>query len=83
VSDQEIIEQLADEVHAIWAHWMKYLFSICAQQPDGSVIIPPDKVERWQRQLATPYQALSEREKQSDRNQAVKLLRIIQTTESR
>lgn len=67
-------EAAADVQHQIWAHWMKYVFSICPQQEDGSVIIPADKVERWKRQVNTPYQDLSEKEKESDRHQADKVL---------
>lgn len=67
-------EAAADVQHQIWAHWMKYVFSVCPQQEDGSVIIPADKVERWKRQVDTPYRELSEKEKESDRHQADKVL---------
>lgn len=67
-------EAAADVQHQIWAHWMKYVFSICPQQEDGSVVIPAEKVERWKRQIDTPYQELSEKEKESDGHQADKVL---------
>ena len=79
----ELIEQLADKEHAGWAHWMKYLFSKCLEvgdkDEDGyeSVVIPRELVKRWQRQVATPYAELSEKEKQSDRNQVADILPII------
>lgn len=56
---------------------MIYLFDLCQQNGDGSVTIPADKVKHWQRQMNTPYSGLSEREKESDREQADKVLRAI------
>lgn len=70
-------EATADVQHQIWAHWMNYVFSICPQQEDGSVIIPAEKVERWKRQMDTPYKELSEKEKESDRHQADKVLEAL------
>lgn len=77
MNETELIEALADKEHAGWAHWMTYLFSRCERRPDGSAVIPPDLVERWQRQVETPYVALSEREKQSDRDEVTHILPII------
>lgn len=48
-------EALADVQHAIWAHWMKYQFSVCIKNEDGSLTIPAEKVERWTRQMNTDY----------------------------
>lgn len=58
-------EALADQEHGRWSRWMKYLFS---KSPDG--VIPPALVERWARQVSTPYKNLSEQEKDSDRKEA-------------
>jgi len=71
-------EELADWQHAIWAHWMSYLFGVCQHNEDGSVTIPADKVERWMRQQVTPYSALTEEERESDREQADKILAVLQ-----
>lgn len=72
-----MIERLAEAQHEIWAHWMKYLFEVCKLNEDGSVTIPPGKVERWKRQIRTRYSALTEEEKKSDLEQAHKILAII------
>jgi hypothetical protein len=37
----------------------------------------PENIVRWRRQIATPYAALSEREKDSDREWADKVLEIV------
>jgi hypothetical protein len=39
--------------------------------------IPVDKIRHWHRQMNTPYSELSEYEKESDREQADKVLEII------
>jgi len=62
--------------HEIWSHWMKYLFQVSIQNDDGTVTIPADKVETWRRQMTTLYANLSEREKESDIEQAKKVLVI-------
>ena len=63
----DTLEFHAERQHQIWAHWMEYQFGICQEQPDGSLIIPAEKVAHWNRQLATPYDELSETERESDR----------------
>ena len=81
-SKEELIEQLADKEHASWARWMKYLFSKCAVRDAGygswECCIPSDLVERWKRQAYTPYEKLSEQEKQSDRDEVAHILPIIE-----
>jgi len=73
----ELRERLAAVQHAIWAHWMKYLFSVGAVRgKDKAHIIYPQNVARWKRQMKTPYSELSEKEKESDRDQADKVLAI-------
>jgi hypothetical protein len=70
-------EKLADAEHASWARWMAYLFSKCQRQANGSYTIPPEYVSHWQREVATPYAELSEREKESDRAEVELILPII------
>lgn len=74
-------EQLAAIQHSIWAHWMKYLFSVCVRNQDGSATIPADLVQRWMQQIITSYDELSEQEKDSDREQADKILATISDRE--
>lgn len=69
-------EALAENQHEIWSHWMNYLFSVSVAQPDGSVLIPLAQVVRWVKQVATNYEDLSEKEKDSDREQADKVLKV-------
>ena len=73
-------EQLAEVQHEIWACWMSYLFRISIQNEDGTYTIPADKVEQWKRQIQTLYSELSEQEKEGDREQADKVLSILNKT---
>lgn len=68
-----LYEQLASIQHDIWSHWMAYVFDHCAtENEDGSVTIPAELAKRWRRQVATGYSELSERERESDRDQVDK-----------
>lgn len=62
------LEALAALQHDIWASWMKWQFSCGMDNADGSWTMPAFKVERWKRQMNTPYAELSEREKDGDRD---------------
>jgi hypothetical protein len=80
----DVREQLADYAHEAWSGWMTYLFSKCApgtdgdEFADGSLVIPPWAVERWKRQAATAYTDLPEPEKESDREEADRMLAIVE-----
>ena len=68
--DETVTEIFAEVAHSIWAHWMRYMFSVCQTSPNGNVMIPDELYTRWMRQLNTHYVDLTEKEKQSDRNVA-------------
>lgn len=70
-------EALADYAHKAWAGWMEYMFSKSVRTIAGSIVIPPDLVERWERQCATAYEALPSHEQHSDREEADRMLAII------
>jgi len=56
---------------------MRYLFSRC-EDDDLGAVIQWDDYHHWQRQVSTPYSALSEREKNSDREQADKIMAVLE-----
>jgi len=70
-------EQVADYAHEAWAGWMRHLFEKSTRQDDGTVVIPASLVDRWTRQMHTPYAELPESEKASDRKEARKIIYII------
>ena len=65
----EMIEKLAAIEHERWANWQKYVFSKCEVLIDGSTMIPRWAVDQWTRQIETPYEKLTEAEKDSDRRE--------------
>lgn len=70
-------EQLAAIEHERWADWQRWMHDQCARNDDGSLTIPAELVERWERQIAAPYAELSEREKESDREQVDRYLHLL------
>ena len=72
-----LIEELASVEHERWSHWQRYLHQQCVPGADGSLTIPADLVRRWTTQMNTPYAQLSEKEKDSDREQVQRYLPII------
>ena len=74
---ETLIERLAAIEHERWSHWQRYMHSKGVKQSDGSMILPKDLVERWERQLSTSYADREEAEKESDREQVQKYLPVI------
>src|SRR5713101_3691378 len=77
MTEKELIEQLAEKEHASWARWMIYLMRRCTVSVDGSMTISAGDQRHWTRQAETAYGDLSEREKQSDREEVALILPII------
>ncbi len=75
----ETRETLAAYAHEAWSGWMRYLFEKSTRKPDGTVVLPSWAVERWERQVQTKYTDLPEPEKESDRDEADKMIAIIET----
>ncbi len=69
-------EKMSELAHDQWAGWMKYLFSKNDKNKDGSFTISKELVDRWERQIKTSYKDLSESEKDSDRKEADKFLKL-------
>ena len=88
--NEELIELIADFFHENWSHWMKYMFEVAVNVAEDSESLAwmnrtglvaytfnEDMYDRWQRQMKTPYSELSEKEKDSDREWAEKLLKLL------
>jgi hypothetical protein len=77
-------EALADLAHEQWSGWMKYLFSkgyFRNMELDGTTqcvwIMPSAFRERWERQMNTDYEQLPEEEKDSDRAEADRVIKVV------
>lgn len=74
----DLFEQLAAIEHERWADWQKYLHSKCDKGLDGALTIPATLVNQWKQQIATPYEFLSEPEKESDRDQVRRYWHLVE-----
>ena len=72
-----LVEELSTIEHERWSHWQRYLHNKGLRQPDGSLVLPVDLVEHWDKQMNTRYENLSDDEKESDREQVRKYLPLI------
>lgn len=73
----EVLDQLATVEHERWAHWQQYMHDQCERQDDGSLVIPPYLVQRWETQIATSYSELSPEEQRSDQEQVLRYLPVV------
>ena len=74
--NDEIREQLASYAHAAWGSYMAYFLNKC-RRANGVYLVDPAYADALIRQINTPYDDLSEAEKNSDREEADKMLHII------
>lgn len=69
----DLREPLAAYAHGSWSRWMDHLFS----RTDDAGAISTEDAERWKRLIATPYEDLTEEEKESDRLEADRMLEVM------
>lgn len=75
---KQLRERLSDLEHEQWAHWTRYMLdTIAGENHISEEFEDLPCVRRWRRQCDTPYAQLSEREKESDREWADKVLDTI------
>ena len=68
VTEEEILEKLAELEHEQWSHWTTYFLK-------NRCIV--SNLHRWQIQSKKSYNNLSEEEKESDREWARKVLAVV------
>ena len=76
-----MIEKLSKYAHDAWSGWMKHVFKKGVVNKDGTLTIPKWAVDRWKRQLKTDYKDLSNKEKESDRKEVKKFIKVIDKNE--
>ena len=63
-----LLEKLAALEHEQWTGWVGWMLNR----------LTDENISRWKRQIKTPYSELSDKEKESDRIEAKKVLKIIE-----
>lgn len=76
----DIREQLAAIEHERWSDWQTWVHKVINEGVEGTTL--EQFMERWERQINTPYAELSEAEKNSDREQVDRYLPLISQTVS-
>lgn len=77
---EELREKLADIEHQRWSDWMSYLFKRCGCPKNGEdAVIPAEWADRWGIQMNTDYSELTEKEKDSDREQVDRYLDLVES----
>ena len=81
--EKEIIEKLAEIEHTRWANWQRWMHTKFIEYKDVKnskevVCLEREWVNRWDNQIQTNYKDLSEKEKDSDREQVYRYLPIVQ-----
>ena len=74
--EKELIEELADLEHKQWAHWTSY-FIKQLEKTENNPLRRKALINCWKSEIKTPYNSLSEKEKESDRVWARKTIKII------
>ena len=73
----DLLENLAAIEHERWAHWQRFMHEQGKRQSDGSLLLPADLIAKWDRLIKTPYAQLTEKERESDRDQVRRYLPIV------
>jgi hypothetical protein len=66
---RELFEALAAAEHERWSDWQRILHNRCEVREDGCLVIPAELAAHWEQQIGTPYEDLSEEDKDKDREQ--------------
>lgn len=71
--------ELASIEHERWSHWQRYQHGKCRLDDDepGALIIPAALVSQWERQAAAQFYELTEKERESDREQVDRYLPLL------
>jgi len=74
VSDQ-LVEKLAAIEHERWADWQSWCHKVLREHCPSPEL--EQVLARWDKQIATPYQELTEQEKESDREQVQRYIHLV------
>ena len=70
-------DRAAEVAHDVWSCWMRYMFGFSTDNPDGSFKITAYQVDKWRRQMNTPFDQLTEKEQRSDYDVVKRYLAVL------
>uniref|UniRef100_A0A6M3L091 Uncharacterized protein n=1 Tax=viral metagenome TaxID=1070528 RepID=A0A6M3L091_9ZZZZ len=74
----ELFERLAAIEHKRWADWQSWCHKILREHCGSQALIEINQVlERWDKQINTNYEDLTEKEKDSDREQVMRYWHLL------
>jgi len=75
--NDKLTEALAEYAHDVWSRIKLSTFEKGSEHSTGGLLIPREVVSKWRKQIDSSYYLLSEDEKESDREEAKKILNIL------
>lgn len=79
VKSSKFVEELSSLCHEQWSGRMRHLFGFGGTiHPGDRFLIDKEHMDRWMRQMNTPYDELPELEKISDCKEALKFIRLME-----
>jgi hypothetical protein len=73
----KILEAVSEQCHKQWSGWTEHFLSKTKECCSEHISMDVTWIDRWRKQIATPYADLTEEEKESDRREARKILEAI------
>lgn len=74
----ERIDAIAATQHEIWANQANFLLSCGEARSDGSIVLSADVIARFRRQIDTPYANLPVAGKTVAKEQAAKIIAVLE-----
>lgn len=76
MTDNQLVEKIAELCHDQWSGWMKYFLGKCHYDSNGNIVIHRDYVDSLKLQINAKYKELSEIDKDKDRREGNRFLDI-------
>lgn len=81
ISDEELISVLEETEYMRRNRWNEYMLSVCSIK-DGEYFIPAQKAQLWKEKMGTPYNELTEEQKDTNRKETQNIFLEIQRYKS-
>jgi len=76
MTEEQLLERIAELCHKQWSDWMKYFLNKCHYDSNGDIVVHREYISNLELQINADYKELSEIDKEKDRREANKFLSI-------